>query len=337
MTMATTMDALTSFNHLVDNLPLWLLKLDGLSTQVTEHHARFMKLTYSTERKLARQKTGSTESLRPNEEGEITEDHKGTPAQATGITISPEEPPQSQVNDVLAIKQARRKRKPGSAPSAASGPLKYRTRSMVIVYYDSDIQDAFELLVRNIATARNNLRKGKTAATFKARMASLGVGSNSFTVGGRRSILDPKITRTAKRTDPDVAADNATFAFDAVDQDLEKAQATCESAAHQFLRDGDCNKEIQVTRESFQKCLDIAQKEVEKLREAKARETPETEDIDEKNGDDTDIDLSTRIEPPTVKPVEFAGIGTIEVDNDNSDAESVHIDMSAIRRMRGRV
>lgn len=331
------MDALASFNHIVDNLPLWLLKLDELSTQVTEHHARFMKLTYSTERKLARQKTGSTESLRPKDEIEITVDHKDTPAEATVSTVAPEEPQQSQANDVLAIKQARRKRKPGSAPSAASGPLKYRTRSMVIVYYDSDIQDAFELLVRNIATARNNLRKGKTAATFKARMASVGVGSNSFTAGGRRSMLDPKMTRRAKKTDPDHAVDNATFAFDAVDQDLEKAQSTCESAAHQFLRDGDCNEEIQVTRESFQKCFDMAQEEVAKLQEAKARETPETEDIDEKKEDTTQIDLSTRVERPTVKPVQFAGIGTIEVDDDNSDAESVHIDMSAIRRMRGRV
>lgn len=335
--MVTTVDALTSFSHLVDNLPLWLLKLDELSTQVTEHHARFMKLTYSTEIKLARQKTGSTESLRPKEEGEISEDHERTPAEATVTEISPGGHSQSQVNDVLAIKQARRKRKPGSALSAASGPLKYRTRSMIIVYYDSDVQDAFESLVRNIATARNNLRKGKTAATFKARMASLGVGSNPFTAGGRRTMLDPKMARTAKRADPDLAADNATSAFNAVDHDLEKAQATCESAAHQFLRDGDCNEEIQVTRESFQNCLDIAQKEVEKLKEEKARETPETEDIDEKNDDAAHIELSTRVEPPSVKVTQFVGVGTIEVDDDNSDAESVHIDMSAIRRMRGRV
>lgn len=334
--MAVTMDALTSFNHLVDNLPIWLLKLDELSTQVTEHHARFMKLTYSTERKLARQKTGSTESLRPKEEGDITEEHERTPADATVTEVAPDDPPQSQVNDVLALQQARRKRKPGSAPSAASGPLKYRTRSMIIVYYDSDVQDAFELLVRNIATARNNLRKGKTAATFKARMASLGVGSNSFTAGGRRNMLDPKMSPAAKKADPDLAADNATSAFDSVDHDLEKAQATCESAAHQFLRDGDCNEELQVTRKSFQNCLDIAHKEVEKLQEDKARETPETEDIDEKKEDATHVDLSTKIEPPSVKPIQFAGVGTIEVD-DNSDAESVHIDMSAIRRMRGRV
>lgn len=330
------MDALASFNHLIDNLPSWLLKLDELSTQVAEQHARFLKLTHSTEVKLARQKTGSTESLRPKEAFETTGDHVKV-AEVTIIPLEPDEPQQLQTNDILAIKQARRKRKPGSAPSAASGPQRYRTRSMVIVYYDSDIQDAFELLVRNIATARNNLRKGKTAATFKARMASLGVGSDPFTAGGRRNMFDPKMMRTTRRTNPDITADAATFAFDTVDQDLEKAQSACESAAHQFLRDGACAEEIQVTRESFQKCLGVAQKKAEQLREAKARETPETEDIDGKNDDGAHIDLSARVEPPKVKPMHFAGVGTIEVDDDNSEAESVHIDLPALRRGRGRI
>ena len=330
------MDALASFNHLVDNLPSWLSKLDDLSVQVTEQHARFMKLTHSTEVKLARQKTGSTESLRPREKNEVTVDHKDKPAEITVTPIPMEEPHQPQANDVLAIKEARRKRKPGSALSAVSGPLKYRTRSMVIVYYDSDIQDAFESLVRNIATARNNLRKGKTAATFKARMASLGMGGSPFSAGGERGMLDPKMMRISKRTITDPVADKATSAFDTVDKDLEKAQSLCESAAHQFLRDGDCKEEIQVTRKSFQNCLEIAQKEVEKLREEKNQEAPEEDNTAAKSEEAVHVDLSKMIEPPTVKPAPFAGIGTIEVD-DNSDAESVHIDMSAIRRTTRRV
>lgn len=115
-----------------------------------------------------------------------------------------------------------RKRKP--APSVAPRPF--------IPYYDSSIQTAFELLVVNIATARNNLRKGKTAATLKARMVSLVVGCNSFSASGRRRMLDLIMTRTAKRTDPNLAADDATTAFDTMDQDLEEAQITCESVAH---------------------------------------------------------------------------------------------------------
>jgi hypothetical protein len=314
--MATTMDALASFDHLVGNLPLWLLKLDELSTQITGHHTRSMESTYSSEVELV-------------EKAETTEDHIGMLAEATVNAASSEEPQKSHASDVLAIKQACRKRKPGSAPFVAHGPL--------IVYYDSHIQNAFEWLVRNIATARNNLRRGKTAATLKARMIPLGVGCNSFSAGGRRSMLDPTMTRTAKRTDPNLAADDATTAFDAMDQDLEEAQTTCESAAHQFLRGGDCSEELQVTRDNFQKCFKIAQKEVEKLQEAKARESPETEDTDERKEHITYLDLLTRVEPTKVRPVQFASIGTIEVDDEISDAESVHIDISAIRRMRGRV
>ena len=335
--MTTTMDALASFDHLVNNLPLWLSKLEDLSVQVTKQHAQFMKLTHSNEVKLARQKTGSTESLRPQEGKEATIDQRHKAAEVTVTAVSVGEFQQSQTDHTLAVKEAQRERKPGSSPSAVSGPTKSRSRSMVIVYYDSYVQEAFELLVRNVATARNNLRKGKTAATFKARMASLGIGNNSFIAGGGRAMLDAKMMRLSQKTEFDPAADNGTSIFDAVDQDLEKAQSRCESAAHQFLRDGDCAEEIRTTRECFQKCLDVAQKEVDRLKEEKAQETPEEQDTGTDDAEPIPIDLSAKIEPPTVKPVDFAGIGTIEVDDDSSDLESIHIDMSAIRRTTRRI
>lgn len=62
-----------------------------------------------------------------------------------------------------------RKRKPASMLSAESQVPKYRTRSMIIVYYDSAVQDAFEELVKYISSSRNNMRKGKMAA----RMAEM--------------------------------------------------------------------------------------------------------------------------------------------------------------------
>lgn len=166
-TSPAVMDNLASFSYLLDNLPSWLSKLDELSTKVSAQHAKFVQLTESTELKLARQKTGSTESLRPNDRTEHPTIHKNQCAEATGTSSSPDQAIREQANAIVALQEARRKRKPGSALSAASGPVKYRTRSMVIVYYDSEIQQGFESLVRNIAGARNNLRKAKTAASFK--------------------------------------------------------------------------------------------------------------------------------------------------------------------------
>lgn len=197
---------------------------------------------------------------------------------------------------------------------------------MVIVYYDSDIQDAFELLVRNIAGARNNLRKGRAAATFKARMASLDKSPPLFSAGGERGI-DLKAGLSMKRATSDPV--QTCPAFEVSDKDLENSQIACERAAHQMLRDGNCKEELLRTKNNFQNSLKLAEKEVERLQEEKAREAVDNPATEEP--------VITKIEdktaPPKVKPIEFAGVGAIEVD-DGSEAESVHIDLSAIRRMR---
>jgi hypothetical protein len=57
-----------------------------------------------------------------------------------------------------------RKRKTESLASAESLVPKYRTRSMIIVYYDSAVQTAFEDLVKFVSGSRNAMRKGKMAA-----------------------------------------------------------------------------------------------------------------------------------------------------------------------------
>ena len=57
-----------------------------------------------------------------------------------------------------------RKRKTESLASAESQIPKYRTRSMIIVYYDSAVQTAFEDLVKFVSGSRNAMRKGKMAA-----------------------------------------------------------------------------------------------------------------------------------------------------------------------------
>jgi hypothetical protein len=62
-----------------------------------------------------------------------------------------------------------RKRKTESLTSAEGQTPKYRTRSMIIVYYDSQVQLAFEELVKYISASRNAMRKGKMAA----RMAEM--------------------------------------------------------------------------------------------------------------------------------------------------------------------
>lgn len=164
------------------------------------------------------------------------------------------------------------------------------------------------------------------------------MGSSQPSVGGEPGITDPKFKMKSSKATTTI--DHASSTFDEVDKDLEKAQALCESAAHQFLRDGDCGEEIQGTRKSFQGCLEMAKKEVESLSKDKENETIERGEEETDNrvkiNEAVSCDRLRTLEPKITKPSQFAAAGPIEVD-DNSDTESVHIDLSAIRRAARRV
>ena len=344
------MDALTSFTHLTENIPDWLTKLEDLAAQVVEQHSRFTKLTHLTQLKLSRRRRGSTESLRPNDDGDINQ----TTAVPLNENSSSGDPGvlNSNFDSAKAMGDVKRKRK-CSTVSGASGIRRYRTRSMIIVYYDSAIQDAFESLVRHIASARNNLRKGKTAATFKARMIALGMEENPFAPGdfamlSSRTMPVPRSSRTGKPTLPASRVGKPPErvpAFEEADKDLEAAQNLCEVAAHQFLRDGDCTEEIQGTRLKFYSCLQTAQQEVELLRKEQKKseepktpksEEPEKEDIPAEQSTPKIITLSEKVDLSDTQPKTgcYTGINSIEVDDGISEASSVHLDLSAFRRPR---
>ncbi|RFU32864.1 hypothetical protein B7463_g3435, partial [Scytalidium lignicola] len=121
-----------------------------------------------------------------------------------------------------------RKRKTDSLVSGESAAPKYRTRSMIIVYYDSAVQTAFEELVKFISASRNAMRKGKMAAkmaeiqraveseadqeaeseegedldgvNFKALRGPLRAARDKVTAHG----LDPGTTSSEKRLQPDI-------------------------------------------------------------------------------------------------------------------------------------
>ncbi|KAL8782444.1 MAG: hypothetical protein Q9213_005374 [Squamulea squamosa] len=339
--MPETMDALKSFTHLAENIPEWLSKLDELAVQVADQHTRFARMSQSTftQYRLSK-KHDSTESLRP------PKDDLEPPATIMlGETSIPpiDIPPTSQPNAITTplLKEIKRKRKPGSNLSAASGPQKYRTRTMIIVYYDSAIQAAFESLVRCIAGARNNLRKGKTAASFKARMLSMGIGGDGGDDDDDDSYptLNPKMM--IKRAPRSSSPPNTSPNFDQADGDLEAAQNLCEVAAHQFLRDGDCEEELEGTRKRFEDCLKVAKEEVEKLRaeeesniQANALEPPVDAARPIKSMSEEVAMAAQKLEVPRI-PIAptLTSNGTIEVDDD-SDASSVHIDLTALRRTR---
>ena len=340
--MAMEMDPLQSFVHLQDSVPSWLSKLDELIVIVAEHNTRFLEMARHGS-KLLTKKNLSTESLH---EGPVQHHavEGETVAKATEIYVPPNPSHQclSHASHARNAANNARKRK-GSNLSVLSGQPRYRTKSMVVVYYDSAIQESFESLYRSIAGARNNLRKGKRAATFKARMASLVMDENSNTAAGEFSMLNPKtmLAGLGRRSlGPDFAADDKLPTLDEADKDLEITQNLCEVAAHQFLRDGDCRVEIEGIRQKFENCRAIAEKEVERLKEEEARERDEKEVV-AKKVEEAQLPVVKYIEANVnralpLKEMSFTETGVIEVD-DCSDAGSVHIDLSAFRTRARRV
>ncbi|KAK3390319.1 hypothetical protein B0H63DRAFT_111182 [Podospora didyma] len=141
---------------------------------------------------------GSTESLRPCDEPEAhPREATPQPEAETNVAVvaaaadgaadavaaaSGDRPPSSpaeaqspsaiqrQTNLVRAAGQARaratlRKRQRTDSMISAEGFVpKYRTRSMILVYYDSYVQIFFEELVKFVSASRNMMRKAKMAA-----------------------------------------------------------------------------------------------------------------------------------------------------------------------------
>ncbi|KAE8447671.1 hypothetical protein EG329_010477 [Mollisiaceae sp. DMI_Dod_QoI] len=87
---------------------------------------------------------------------------------------------------------ALRKRKTESLASNESIAPKYRTRSMIIVYYDSAVQTAFEELVKFVSGSRNAMRKGKMAAKMAEmkRAAEMEVGEDDEDDDGEDAMND---------------------------------------------------------------------------------------------------------------------------------------------------
>ena len=208
---------------------------------------------------------------------------------------------------------------------------------MVIVYYDSAIQEGFETLVRGIAGARNILRKGKTAASFKARMASMGMGTDDEEDDANPILKSKLLVKRAPRGPPP----GTSQTFDKADADLEAAQNLCEVAAHQFLRDGDCGEELAGTRQRFEDCLVTARAEMERLRaeesaqrrESGTESSPSTQGVAQANNNPVALPAEKTQTPRITTMPNLTANGMIEVDND-SDASSIHIDLSAVRRTR---
>lgn len=338
------MDALTSFVYLADHVPEWIQQVDALSTHAAEKHAEFVAdyhrhLEYARPKK---QRTPSLQSIHTDKDEPLEPPHtvdpttESTPSLPHPFHISPFE-----AGNKYILAQAQKKRKLGSSVrSGASGPQKFRTKHMVIIYYDAHLQEQLEMLVKAIGGARNKLRKGKVSQSLTRGLQLPSFGSNdsynfSSNYGPRRMTPTSPKLKTEPSLPLTLSKPTVQTMFADADKHLEIAQTTCETAAHQVLRDGDCSAELKEVLTRLQAGLEVAKIAVTELQGENEREKQE---LEAQNPSDSDATLVSEYhrEPlynPTAKLIPFPNdtikadsrliadnaLATIEVDTDSDD------------------
>ena len=184
--------AMDALRHLITNIPDWLKRLEELNNQIEKRQVQLALVAEQSKSKSngvgtpatrSLRNKGSTESLKPKGEPpahprETTPPPNDAAAKAPGEQAPPASPAESQSPSAIArmTMQARaagqararqtlrRRQRSDSVVSAEGAAPKFRTRSMIIVYYDSYVQLFFEDLVKFVSASRNMMRKAKMAA-----------------------------------------------------------------------------------------------------------------------------------------------------------------------------
>ena len=366
------MDAVSSFVHLTDNIPSWLERLAALSNHAAEKNSEFVAdyAKIVSQIRPKRVKSPSLQSIHSNVEesvhlSQIDPQNENTlPTPPAPILINPLE-----AGNKYLYAQAQKKRKPGSSVrSGASGPQKFRNKNQVVIYYDSHMQTELDAMVKAVGVARNNLRKGRNALnasqkfplpTLSRRHDSSSLNPSAANIRSQsisRPVLSGKYNLRSSTQSP--AKDDEACFVD-VDKMLETVQGLYETAAHQFLRDGDCKTELDSARVSLSDIIAKAVPTTEMLKgKARAQEAAEAEDDNDSeatlNSPPVNINMSNKMAPSSISQtledmktravtslpaipsltdpnLPTAGM-TIEVDDDDSEDDSVtDVDVSQFR------
>ncbi|KAF2682121.1 hypothetical protein K458DRAFT_308097 [Lentithecium fluviatile CBS 122367] len=313
-----------AFTYLHDGIPQWFKNVAEIEGKIVAMQHELAKAPASRT-VTKKRKSDSVESIQ-------------------GLDAVPEEPGMSVAGQPSP--QATQKWKTPSIPSQhASKPIKIRSRTMIVVSYDGQLQNSFEQLVRAIGTGRNMLRKGKMVAKMDAMAALAGSDDDSddddavmSKIGYRhRTGLSSMRTRVAMaRTGVVENSSTPVEVFDTTDKALENAQSLCEKAAHQSLREGDCRKELDIVRGHFQEVQETAKKEVARIA---ARKEKGAQEAEKKASEETKMETAAA-PPQEPKPVEIiptvhsphimSTVMDIEVDDDDDD-EDMNFVMPPIR------
>jgi hypothetical protein len=246
-------EAHSCLEELLKSVPRWLTDLENVVETAAQKQDELLESQQLVDRDktLVRKLSNSSSLLSRRSKRRKIAPTEAEAVTAAQIPFSPTEPAKQTTSDILRL--AQRKRKTVSVLSGRqSGPSKYRTKTVAIIYYNGDVQKRFETLVKTISLCRNTIRKAKMSYKIDslARRGSSGSESGSGGEGMTKGfgLFTYKTTRKA-RLDKPRSKDVITAVFDELDALLEKTQTLCEQAAHQVLRDGDCSVEVSKAKE----------------------------------------------------------------------------------------
>ncbi|KAK4544977.1 hypothetical protein LTR36_003882 [Oleoguttula mirabilis] len=264
-------EALSSFTALRESVPGWIASLEAILKTATDRQNEILFESQPVDSPPASarkpSKSSSRRSHRSNR-GEL-ETRYAQPDSPEPTLLRPQLPHMT-LSDTLRL--AQRKRKTVSACSDNhSGPSKFRSRSMVVIFYDGDIQKRFESLVRAIGTCRNAIRKGKMGAKVDRLSRTGSSSSEGGSSGGEDMVvnlgkLGYRSTQPRRTQLVAFGKQDGIEAFDKVDTLLDKGQSLCERAAHQVLRDGDCAVELTTANKHFAEVQTLVEAELPALK-----------------------------------------------------------------------
>ncbi|KAI6781404.1 uncharacterized protein J7T54_002297 [Emericellopsis cladophorae] len=298
--------AMDALKHIIGNVPYWLDRLEELSGQIEKRQLELAAIATSTEPRppgpRSLRNKGSTESLKPANDGPsmIPDTEAASPAPRRpmsggpqGVTQPPPEgpadtaaagPPGGRLGDGATAKKRQRS---ASTFAVDDAPHVFRTRKMIIVYYDSYVQRFFDDLVRFISSSRNMMRKAKMAARVAQikKMAEMDMSSTDGRDDDGESLpslryLSSRRMRPGRAGPGSLGGEEQPDAYSHLDKGLEFIQCTCEHGAHQFLRDADCKDEIAKIGMKLRDVLDMAQKEMDRVLAEEPELARETSEVD---------------------------------------------------------
>ncbi|KAL3473061.1 hypothetical protein BJX99DRAFT_234392 [Aspergillus californicus] len=306
------MDALGAFAFLSESLPEWITRLADLTAHTTAKHAEFAEAF----------KAHSANPLRPRKRRNSSVCSIQTSSLRSG---NPGGRRRRGTNEV-----------DNSSLYSGEGSSVISTRHNLIIHYDGYTQKALEELVRNIGTARNNLRKGKISqlplpggSRSAARSSARGLLPVLDSVDPNDMLASIRSARTrgppVQSPTPDPAPVQRQSPFDLVDKHLELAHSFCETAAYHFLRAGSCESELGSVRDKFTVLLRISTEEVQLLQQEKKDEPVEEET-------ETPTEAAEPPLPSLKRP--SSSEGAIEVDDEQVEVEPIDLSAFRVGRLR---